>query len=284
MRRVAALIQITRPVNMLLSACAVVLGYHVAATPPNWVSLSLLCAAALCTTAFGNVINDVLDIPTDRISHPDRPLVTGAISRHGALLYAWLLGLSAALLGFAHSPQSALAVLVPLAALLLYSLLLKQTPLSGNVTVSLLVAYALVFGGLHGPQRAQLYIPALLAFLLNLCREIFKDIQDCDGDTAAGKATSAVLPAGVLQAVCTTATVGYLLLLELPVLLGQRGVFYLGITLGVCLPLSLYRLYALFFKQWQLSTAQLSRHCKIEMLCGLCALGVDYWVSVPMGR
>ncbi|MGA7923246.1 MAG: UbiA family prenyltransferase, partial [Thermoplasmata archaeon] len=45
----------------------------------TWVILVLAAFSTACVTAGGNVLNDTLDREADRINHPDRPLVTGAI-------------------------------------------------------------------------------------------------------------------------------------------------------------------------------------------------------------
>ena len=57
--------------------------------------LGSACAAIL--NAASNIINQVHDIENDRWNKPDRPLVTGEISRRGALLYSAALYLAAVL-------------------------------------------------------------------------------------------------------------------------------------------------------------------------------------------
>src|SRR5580698_7754513 len=50
--------------------------------------LALAAASSAMVTGGGNVLNDVLDVEGDRLNHPDRPLVTGAISIPAARLLA----------------------------------------------------------------------------------------------------------------------------------------------------------------------------------------------------
>ncbi|MCI4347776.1 MAG: UbiA family prenyltransferase, partial [Thermoplasmata archaeon] len=45
-----------------------------------WIFLLLAATSTAFVTAGGNVINDLLDRESDRVNHPNRPLVSGAIS------------------------------------------------------------------------------------------------------------------------------------------------------------------------------------------------------------
>lgn len=53
------------------------------------VALGSLCAALL--NAASNVINQVYDLPIDRINKPKRPLCTGEITESAAMRFAWVL-------------------------------------------------------------------------------------------------------------------------------------------------------------------------------------------------
>jgi 4-hydroxybenzoate polyprenyltransferase len=86
-----------------------------------------------------------------------------------------------------------------LIVLTFYSLFLKGIPLIGNIVVASLVAYSILFGAINADGFKTLIIPALLAFLLNLSREIIKDIQDEKGDRATQVFTSAKLPSLLLK-------------------------------------------------------------------------------------
>ncbi|MGI0068285.1 MAG: UbiA family prenyltransferase, partial [Thermoplasmata archaeon] len=49
-----------------------------------WWAVVLAAFSTACVTAAGNVLNDVLDVDTDRTNHPDRPLVRGEFTIVGA--------------------------------------------------------------------------------------------------------------------------------------------------------------------------------------------------------
>jgi geranylgeranylglycerol-phosphate geranylgeranyltransferase len=194
MRTFFALIKIVRPANALLTGGAVALGFWLARSPAPVFSLCLLVVAAISAVGFGNVINDIVDLESDRISHPDRPLPKNDLSKYEATIFAFFCGCFSLVNAFLVTPFHGFATLAPLVLLGLYAFVFKGTPLAGNIVVSFLVAYALLFGGLTAPRMERLFVPALLAFLLNVAREIAKDLQDKDGDQRAGVITSAALP------------------------------------------------------------------------------------------
>ncbi|MBN1306611.1 MAG: geranylgeranylglycerol-phosphate geranylgeranyltransferase [Chitinispirillaceae bacterium] len=272
-------LKILRPLNAAMAAGAVCLGACISSTHLSWLSIGILSAVAACAAGFGNVINDTLDVKTDRISHPDRPLPAGAMSRTGAVIYSVILALSALAGALFVGPRFGIAALLPLVLLTLYAIRIKATPLAGNLFVSLLVAYALIFGSLGAPQLHHLFIPALLATVLNFSREIIKDIQDERGDRAAGIITSASLPPALLKKILLICSGIYALLLLLPFLLGHFGVMYAVIVFTAVIPLHIRRLLMLRRPDWRTRIPMMSRLLKIEMATGLLALAVDRCIT-----
>lgn len=266
---------ILRPVNGIMAAGAVWLGAWISSARLTALSVSILSAAAFLSTGFGNVINDIIDWKTDQISHADRPIPSGIISVRAAVFYSVLLGGYAPLLAFMVAPLYGFATLVPVFTLILYATFLKGTPLVGNLLVALLVAYALLFGSLEAPDFNHLLLPALLAMLLNLSREIIKDIQDIAGDTAAGIRTTAALAPATLRTILFLISIAYLLLVFLPFCLGHFGIPYLIVVAAGSLPLHGMRLRYMFRKRWGDYCQKMSLFLKLEMLLGLAALGVD---------
>lgn len=258
-----------------MAALGTALGFWLSGAPGGALWLALLLLATLAATAFGNIVNDIRDIDTDRISHPSRPLPSGALTP----THAWIAAAIAAVAGLASaaavSPVHAAGTAVPIALLTLYAYRLKATALWGNILVSLLVAYPVVFGALLAPRFARVLIPAALAFLLNLSREIVKDIEDIDGDRAVGLRTTASLPPGRLRILLASLSAVYLVGVFLPVLLGQFGAVYAVVCLVGALPLHAAWGRFLLVSHWSNHAAAMSRLIKFEMLCGLCALALD---------
>jgi geranylgeranylglycerol-phosphate geranylgeranyltransferase len=276
-------IKLLRPVNMLLIAFGVGLGFWLAHAGWHLDKFVLLIVAAVCAGGFGNVVNDIADIATDRVSHPKRPLAAGDISKSGAKVFAVFCAGAAVICAFLVSWQHGAGAIAPLFLLLLYALFFKGTPLAGNVLVSLLVAYAIIFGGLQGPGLHRLFVPAILAFLLNLGREIIKDIQDGPGDRAAGYVTTASLPHSSLKAIITLCGLVYAMLVIVPYVSRGFGIVYALVCLAAVAPLHVYWSWLFYKSDWQQSAGKISSLIKYEMICGLIALALDEAVKGLIG-
>ncbi|WP_139000594.1 geranylgeranylglycerol-phosphate geranylgeranyltransferase [Hyunsoonleella aestuarii] len=170
--------------------------------------ISLLILATLCIAAAGNIINDLNDIETDTINKPNSIIVGKSISEKSAYYYFIMFNIVGVGVGFYLSHlvnKSAFFSLFVIVSILLYvyATYLKRTFLIGNLVVSALVALSLIFVGIFDliPSLTSLNREtqltffnvildyALFAFLLNLLREITKDIEDINGDFKAGMKT-----------------------------------------------------------------------------------------------
>jgi geranylgeranylglycerol-phosphate geranylgeranyltransferase len=268
-------INIIRLPNAIMAGAAVLLGFWLSNSPFSPQALFFLVIAAVCSTGFGNVINDIKDLQTDRISHPQRPLPKNEISSKSAIIYALFLAFSAILFSFSVTAVHGIATLFPLVILTAYTLFLKGTPLAGNLTVASLVAYPVIYGSLGSPHFQKLIIPSCLAFLLNLSREIVKDLQDEKGDIAAGYSTSAILPKKFLKSLLLISSLFYLILLYLPFRLHHFGIVYAVICTVAIIPLHGYRSKLIIGKSWLTNVGKISTLYKIEMLSGLISLAAD---------
>ncbi|MDI6720989.1 MAG: UbiA family prenyltransferase, partial [Candidatus Aenigmarchaeota archaeon] len=84
-------IKIIRPVNCVMAAIAVWLGSIVAGSgilPGQNILYGMLSAFFICGA--GMIANDYFDIEIDKINKPKRPLASGSVSKHFAILYAAL--------------------------------------------------------------------------------------------------------------------------------------------------------------------------------------------------
>jgi geranylgeranylglycerol-phosphate geranylgeranyltransferase len=277
-------VKIARPLNTAIAGCAVLLGMWLTgfASPAAFGSGAavrnavLLILAAIAATAYGNAVNDILDVETDRVSHPDRPLVTGAMSAGAASVFAaTLAGLSIACAA-AASVFHATAALIPLTLLTLYSIRFKRTRLVGNFIVAALTAYALLFGSLPHPNTKILFAPAVLAFLLNFCRELIKDVQDAEGDRAAGFVTSADIPRPTIRLLLILAGCVHLAAMWAPSLvLGDFGLVYTGVCVAVALPLHISWMMLTLRADFDKYAGRMGTILKAEMVAGLAALAAD---------
>lgn len=167
----------------------------------NGFGFFLLVAATVCIAAAGNIINDIYDIDTDTINKPEKVIVTKHISEQAA--YNWFIALSVVGVGLGFYVSNLIgksgfaAIFVIVSALLyVYANYLKRTFLIGNIVISALVALSIIIIGLfellpainNTNQQAQIMFfkilidYAVFAFMINLIREMIKDIEDIDGD------------------------------------------------------------------------------------------------------
>ncbi len=165
----------------------------------------LVCLALVM--AGGYMINDLSDAGTDSVNRPDRQELLTQVGRPGlfrALVILLAAGTLLSLLLAWSQGRPWLAILYPGAWLLLfaYSQYLKGSPLWGNLLVSVLCACvpwlmwlseqpALAQLQSHFPTvHADLYrifiAFSVFAFLSTLIREIVKDLEDMEGDSAQG--------------------------------------------------------------------------------------------------
>lgn len=154
----------------------------------------LLALSAFLIAAFGNGYNDVCDLPADRVNRPDRVLPRGDISQILALRIAgWclILGLMAAAAAYVDALIIAIAVST---ALFLYDRDLKSLPLVGNAVVAAICATTVAFGAQAGREwNRQVTVLMVCAFSLTLARELYKDVEDVEGDRAMGARTFPIL-------------------------------------------------------------------------------------------
>lgn len=174
----------------------------------NWFGISLLILATLCLAAAGNIINDIYDVETDLVNRPSKVIIGKRVSEKTAYNLFIAFNVIGILIGFYLSHlvdrSGFFALFVIISALLyVYATYLKQTLLIGNIVISLLVAMSILVVGLFEllpaitPQNqpTQLFFfkilldYALFAFVINLVREIAKDLEDIDGDHKAGMNT-----------------------------------------------------------------------------------------------
>ena len=178
----------------------------------NTLQFTLLVLATVLIAAAGNIINDIYDIETDLVNKPEKVIINKTLSEKTALNLFIALNLLGVGLGFYLSNvigRSGFAVIFVLisALLYIYASYLKQTLLLGNILVSSLVGLSILIVPVFDliPSltsfNRELYLDifkiaftyAIFAFMINLLREIIKDIEDVNGDYKAQMKTLPIL-------------------------------------------------------------------------------------------
>ena len=165
----------------------------------------LLVIATVCVAAGGYVINNIMDQETDEIAKPQNRVVGVSISE--TVAYNWYIGLTIVGVGIGfylsnviYKPTFASMFILVATLLYMYATSFKQIPVLGNVVVALLLSTSIIIIGLFDILPAIdvdnrfrmkeafsiLMDYAIFAFIINLIREIVKDLEDMDGDYQSG--------------------------------------------------------------------------------------------------
>lgn len=188
--KLTATIKIFRPVNFLITFISVIVA-AIICQPSEipWLNVALAAFSASFVMASGNIINDIYDIEIDKINQPQRVLAASKISISSVMfLYTLLIVISLLFAWFIN--LIAFGIVIGTSILLfLYSKSLKKFSLVGNIVVAFLTGLVFIFGGVAVDNPDAAIVPALFAFLINLIREIVKDMEDVDGDAKVGIVT-----------------------------------------------------------------------------------------------
>lgn len=240
-------------------------------------------------TAGGNILNNFFDLTTDSINKPHKVLIDKILTKNQILKLYFvfnLFGLGLAFYLFLTQPFEQFALIfyiIVCAPLLLaaYSIWLKRVAVVGNILLSILVGLSIYCLGTALVDEAQnpvmyftISVYSFLAFLLNLSRELIKDIQDIKGDyfckimtlpILIGKKRTNFFIFGLL-----TFTILVLLSIVLSYFLNLNVLIFHVFTL-VILPLVLISKKVLEAKSDK-DYKKISFHLKLVFLSGICSM------------
>ncbi len=144
--------------------------------------------SAFMTVSGGNILNDLYDVEQDRKVHPNRPMVRNGSNKKTYLRISISMWGSAIIATFISSVLSQrwepmLVLIVSMVLLLSYESWSKNRGLPGNVTISILTGILFIFGASMAVKIPLMVIAFFgMASLINLSRELTKDIDDIEGD------------------------------------------------------------------------------------------------------
>ena len=170
----------------------------------------LLVISTVLIAAGGNIINDYFDIKADRVNKPERQIIGIHVNRRSAILAHWVINFLAFAIGIYLTwvMNSFLYLFIHLFSiniLWFYSMKGKRLFLTGNILIAALTATVPLLVGYYFHQVFDNQLPQLdlftfsldvdvhyiyyltiglgiFAFILNLAREIIKDMEDVEGD------------------------------------------------------------------------------------------------------
>lgn len=164
--------------------------------------------STVCIAAAGYIINNIIDVETDKIVKPNDVIIGTYITEKQAYNIYFILNVIGVAIGFyisnsINKPNFTVLPIVMVSLLYVYSTSLKQSLLIGNLVVSILLAISLLVVPIYllypiiTPENqagvSQIFSIILdysiFAFLINFIREIVKDMQDMEGDRKTGMNT-----------------------------------------------------------------------------------------------
>ena len=166
----------------------------------------LLVLSVVLIAAAGNIINDYFDVKADRVNKPERLIIDKYIKRRWAIVFNWVFNAAGLLITIYLSFKLgnwliAIIAFATINFLWFYSAVYKRKLIAGNILVAMMVGivpiYVLIFnwpldaysntssaGAILGNWFVieVVAIIAIVAFVINLLREIIKDMADIRGD------------------------------------------------------------------------------------------------------
>ena len=265
--------------NAIVIGFAAITGYVVSGGTNPWTALILALSATLIG-CYGNIVNDILDVEIDRINKPWRPLPSGRISMASAKTGAALLLVLGMIISFLLPPACPLMAGAASILLYAYSWRIKKTGFLGNALIALLSLMVVIYGGLAAPSPLRSLVPAIYAYLIILGREVYKGIEDVEGDKKHGVKTIAV-SLGVRQALIIGSILLFTVVAISPIpyiYMGMNTAYLITAVLGVDIPI--LTAFILIIRDPLRYAWKATRILKIPLFMGLLAFFLG---SLPLG-
>ena len=196
MSELGGYVRLTRPINCVMMATAVIVGATLA--NPNignnsWPSLIYGFFTGFMLTAASMTINDYYDRHIDATNEPNRPIPSGLIKPRDALIFAAILSMLGFVAAYLTNTSCLVTAIIAWTVFAAYTTVGKKSGLPGNLLVSTCVAIPFIYGmAIVAEVKLNVLLFASMAFLSNTGREITKGIVDVEGDATANVKTLAV--------------------------------------------------------------------------------------------
>ncbi|MBD3166941.1 prenyltransferase, partial [bacterium] len=160
---------------------------------PSWLTAQAFLAV-FCISSSILVMNDVIDIETDRVNAPGRPLPAQLVTPLQATVLSLVLLAIGLVLGYVINIATFVSAVVLAAVGYLYNRRFKKTGLPGNLMVSVSVGMTFIFGGMSVGSyfHPLVWLFGIIAALIDLGEEIAADAMDAEGDLLIGSQSLAI--------------------------------------------------------------------------------------------
>ncbi|MFA9211391.1 MAG: geranylgeranylglycerol-phosphate geranylgeranyltransferase [Moraxellaceae bacterium] len=268
------LLKLTRPINLIVIALTMVGIRFLFLKELNDVpffqsafeqlDFFLLVFSTVLIAAGGNIINDYFDVKADKINKPNKVIIGKFVKPRLAIVLHWILNFLAFSIALylswkQHSFWYLFIHLFSINALWIYSTQLKRRFLIGNIVIAALTGLVPILSALYFINSAHIQVAqvdltttthlviflAVFAAILNLIREIIKDMEDVKGDLLL-RATTIPIKIGLsktkrIVSVLLIATLSFSSILVAEYL-KHLPIFHLiaTISMAICLIISIY--------------------------------------------
>ena len=183
MNFILSFLSIIRPLNIVTAISCILVVYFITDVK----NLTLIIYPSIiigCYMAAGNILNDWIDIEADKINKPSRPLVIYDVNHYLLFSIVFLLfAIGSWITIYIDVYAMYVAIFFAMPCIISYEIVFKRSPIIGNIIISSLVGVVFIFAELSFHQSISVtWRAAVLAFFLNLIREMIKDIEDIEGD------------------------------------------------------------------------------------------------------
>ncbi len=273
-KKIFAYIKITRPINVVITFLVVVVAILISENEQTkLITILVASLAAALTAAAGNIINDIYDIEADKVSHPNRVLVLGTLTKKEAWYEYLIFNLISIFIATFLSTIILVIIFSVIGLLFIYSSYLKKLPLIGNIVIALITALAFIFGGIAAGNLQAAVIPAIFAFLINLIREIVKDIQDIEGDSKLNFKTFPIrYGLNASKRLILVITIALILLTFYPFFQQVYKIEYFILVMILVNPILVYCIKILLENRKETNLKLISGLLKFDMVFGLVAI------------
>jgi len=259
----------------------------------NNLQFLLLIIATISIAAGGYIINDIEDQYADSINKPEKQYIGKHIKENSAFYLYMVLTILGVSIGYYLSKivgkNSFVGYFIITSLLLyMYSTSLKKIPVLGNIIIALLLASSIIIVGFFdilpatysANYNSQMYLFSILidfaifAFIINLIRELIKDIEDMNGDYNADIKTLPVIlgVSRTVKVIQLLSAISVLILMYYMVLNFYNAPLVLAYSLLFILGPFIYFFIKLFSAKQKKDFKFLSNLLKLIMLFGVLSI------------
>ena len=136
-KKMRAYLELMRYIVCISAFLMAIMGYWLSTHTFDLSNIKAFCAAVAIglALAFGNSLNDILDLEADKVNYPHRPLPSGAVSPRGAWWVTAFFFAASILFGFLAGRWMFFFLIFELGATVFYDVWASKIPILGVYTI-----------------------------------------------------------------------------------------------------------------------------------------------------